>query len=122
MGSRSKAGAIFCLRRRSFKNELRTASCCGFTSSSAKEPFCQTFSRTALAPPEELLIQRSQSRSHFQRSQSPTKQALSPLFEILEMHVLRGISAINSDSSDRRVFNVVKYTPPGTEMEAWKRL
>ena len=41
-----------------------------------KELFCQTFSRTASAPLEELLLQRSQSRSHFQRSQSPTKQAL----------------------------------------------
>ena len=53
MGSRSRAGAIFCLRRRSLKNKLRAAPCCGFTSSSAKEPFCQTFSRTASAPPEE---------------------------------------------------------------------
>ena len=41
-----------------------------------KEPFCQTFSRTALAHLEELLLQRSQSRSHFQMSQSPAKQAL----------------------------------------------
>ena len=75
-GSAWGAGAIFCLRRRSLKNELRVAPCYGFTSSSAKEPFCQTFSRTASAPPEELLIQRSQSRSHFQRSQSPAKLAL----------------------------------------------
>ena len=52
-GDRSRVGAIFCLRRRSLKNELRAAPCCGFTSSSAKEPFCQTFSRTASAPPEE---------------------------------------------------------------------
>ena len=76
MESRSRAGAIFCLRRRSLKNRLRAAPCCGFTSSSAKEPFCQTFSRTASAPPEKLLLQRSQSRSHFQRSQSPAKQTL----------------------------------------------
>ena len=74
MGRRSRAGAIFYLCRRSLKNELRAAPCCGFTSSSAKEPFCQMFSRTASAPPEKLLLQRSQ--SHFQRSQSPAKQAL----------------------------------------------
>ena len=75
MGSRSRAGAIFCLRRRSLKNKLHVAPCCGVTSSSAKEPFCQTFSRMASAPPEKLLLQRSQSRSHFQRSHNPTKQA-----------------------------------------------
>ena len=77
IGSRSRAGAIFCLRRRSLENELRAVPCCGFTSSSAKEPFCQTFSKMASAPPEKLLLQRSQRRSHFQRSQSPAKQALS---------------------------------------------
>ena len=59
MKSQSRAGAIFCLRKKSLKNELRAAPCCGFTSSSAKETFCQTFSRTASAPPEELLLQRS---------------------------------------------------------------
>ena len=83
MGSRSRAGAIFCLRRRSLKNELRAAPCCGFTSSSSKlpnifqkKPFCQMFSRTASTPPEKLLLQRRQSRSHFQRNQRPAKQAL----------------------------------------------
>ena len=40
---------------------------------SAKEPFCQTFFRTASAPPEELLLQRSQ---------SPAKQALYLLFMV----------------------------------------
>ena len=53
MGSQSRAGAIFCLRRRSLKNKLRATPCCGFTSSNTKEPFCQTFSKTTSPPPEE---------------------------------------------------------------------
>ena len=46
-----------------------------------KKPFCQTFFRTASAPPEELLLERSQ--SHFQRSQSPAKQALNRVEGVL---------------------------------------
>ena len=80
MESQSRVGAIFCLRRKSLKNELRTTPCCGFTSSSAKEPFCQTFSRTASAPPEELLLQRSQSHA---------KQALTVLVPIFFSPILR---------------------------------
>jgi hypothetical protein len=39
------------------------------------KPFCQTFSKTASAPPEKPLHWRSQSR--FLRSQSPAKQVYS---------------------------------------------
>jgi len=53
MESRSRVGVIFYLHRRSLKNELHEVSCCGFMSSSAKEPFCQTFFRTTSAPTEE---------------------------------------------------------------------
>ena len=42
------------------------------------ELFCQTFCKTAPAPPEKPLHQRSWSRSCFWRSRSSAKQALSP--------------------------------------------
>ena len=40
------------------------------------KPFCQTFFKTAPTPLEKPLHQKSQSRSRFWRSRSPTKQAL----------------------------------------------
>ena len=41
-----------------------------------EKSFCQTFFKTAPTPPEKPLHQMSQSRSCFQRSRSPAKQAL----------------------------------------------
>jgi hypothetical protein len=47
------------------------------------KPFCQTFSKTASAPSEKPLHQRSQSRSRFWRIRSPAKQALNTVFTSL---------------------------------------
>ena len=43
MGSQSRAGAIFCLRRRSLKNKFRAAPSCGFTSSVRRSRFAKRF-------------------------------------------------------------------------------
>ena len=43
-----------------------------------KKPFCQTFSKTALTPPEKPLHQKSRSYSRFWRSRMPAKHALPP--------------------------------------------
>ena len=64
-----------------------------------KESFCQTFFRTTSAPPEELLLQRSQSRSHFQRSQSPAKQALSSIPKLLEWSSTLKVASLHAKLS-----------------------
>jgi hypothetical protein len=59
------------------KNKNRKVQFRHFTTSiQPVKPFCQTFSKTASAPSEKPLHQRSQSRSRFWRSRSPAKEAL----------------------------------------------